>query len=360
MVWYIIGSIKKVYFCLYFLKCKKVSFLAKVFSTFRSKRELRTIYRFLSQWTKTGYDLLYKAILLREHMELSEVKPTELKYYPKQESQCLSKHPFNKVVSLGRFSQKSYEPSFYKLSRTKYRNLFLFTGQFRYFSTATNKEIVENFGGNNIDTVESWKSFLKFLDQQILTHYVRKENGDFPKLSIAPFSELLKQIKVLNDSYCFLVSMLLKQNYDAGIKTRISSKYIPNEIERMQQIFIESPAIRLLAIYDLKSFSGSITPGVDNVAFTSLTKQKQEYVTQKIKGTRYSKSSKNYKVKKDLPKAVVIDNQLEDFLKKNVIFENDKLCWLLYQKCNVKSLRKNYCGNTVRRIWVPKPGSIEL
>jgi retron-type reverse transcriptase len=293
-------------------------------------------------------------------MKDSKVKPTELKYYPKQKSQCLSKYLFNVIVGLRRFSQKSYEPSFYELSRTKYRNLFLFTGQFRYVSTATNKETVENFGGNNIDTIKSWKSFLKFLDQQIFTNYVRKENGDFPKLSIAPFSELLKQIKVLNDSYCFLVSMLLKQNYDASITLRLSSKYIPNEIERMQQLFIESPAICLMAIHDLKSSSSSMTPGIDNVAFTSLTKKKQEYVTQKTKGTRYSKSSKTYKVKKDLPKAAVIDNQLESLLKKNMLIENDKLCWLLYKKCNIKSLKKNYRGSTVRRVWVPKLRSLEL
>lgn len=248
-------------------------------------------------------------------MKYSEVKLTELKHYLQQESQCLSKRPFNVVVGLRRFLQKSYRPFFYKVSRAKYQNLFLFTGQFRYVSTGSNKEIVENFGGNNIDRVESWKSFLKFFDQQILTYYVQKENGDFPMLSIAPFPELLEQVKVLKDSYCSLVSILLKQNYNAGIKVRLSSKYIPSEIEKMQQLFIESPVICLLVIYYLKSSFISIIAGLDNVAFISLTKKKQEH---------------------------------------------NKLCWLLYNKCDVKSLRKNYRGSTVRRVWVPRPGSFDF
>lgn len=109
--------------------------------------------------------------------------------------------------------------------------------------------------------------------------------------------------------------MLLKQNDDAGIKIRLSSNYIPSEIERMQQLFIESPVICLWAILHLKSFYSNLTPEVDNVAFIFSTKKKQEYY---------------------------------------------KVCWLLYNKCNVKSLRKHYCGSTVRRVRVAKPGSSEF
>jgi hypothetical protein len=42
-----------------------------------------------------------------------------------------------------------------------------------------------------------------------------------------------------------LVSILLKQNYNAGLKTRLHSRYIPKDIEKIQHLFIESPAIRL-------------------------------------------------------------------------------------------------------------------
>ena len=318
------------------------------------------MYRLLSQWTKTGYDLLYKATLLRKPVEPSEAKPTELIYNFKQGSQCLSKSPLRVTISRGGFLQRPYKLFFYKLSRIKCRNLFLFAGQFRHVSTATNKETVENFDGNSIDTVESWKVLLKHLNKQVLTHYVRKGDGNFPGIDNAPIPELLKQIKVLNESYCFLVSIILKQNDNTAIKTRLSSNNIPKDIEKIQQLFMESPAICLLAIQEVKNSSGSVTPGIDNVSFTSLAKKKQEYVRNKIKNSRYSKSSKNFKVKKDLPQKANIDKQVESFLKENVLVENSKLCWLLYQKCNIKSLRKNYRGSTIRRVWIPKPGSSDL
>jgi len=169
------------------------------------------------------------------------------------------------------------------LNRIKYRNLFLFAGQFRYVSTATSKETVENFDGNNIDTVESWKVLLKHLDKQVFTYYVRKGNGDSLRLDIAPIPELLKQIKVLNESYCFLVSVILKQNYNVGVETRLFSNNIPKDIEKIQQLFIESPAIRLLAIQEVKNSSGSVTPGIDNVSFTSLKKKKTRICEEKDK-----------------------------------------------------------------------------
>lgn len=344
MMWHTIGLIKK------------ASLLVKVSSTLRSKRKLRVIHRLLSQWTRTDYDLLYKATLLRKSMEPSEGKPTELIYYFKQESQCLSKCPFRVAISRGRFLQRSCELSFYKLGRIKYRNSFLFAGKFRYVSTATSKKTVENFGGNNIDTVESWKVLLKRLNKQVLAYDVRKGNESYPRLDITPIPELLKQIEGLNESYCFLVSVILKQNYDATIRTRLFSNNIPHDIEKLQQLFIESPAIRLLAVQEVKKSPGSSTPGIDNISFTSLEKKKQEYIKRKIKNSRYFKSSKNFKVKKDLPKVAIINKQIENFLRENVLVENSELCWSLYRKCNIKSLRKNYRGSTIRRVWIPKPG----
>merc|ERR1712176_981425 len=105
-----------------------------------------------------------------------------------------------------------------------------------------------------------------------------------------------------------------------------------------QQLFIESPAIRLLAIQEVKNSSGSSTPGIDNVSFASLEIKKQDYIKQKIKNSRYFKSSKNFKVKKDLPKSAIIDKQIKNSLIKDVFVENNELCWLLYQKCKIKSL----------------------
>ena len=88
-------------------------------------------------------------------MKSSKVKLTELKYYFKRDSQCLSKHVSNVIFSQVKFLQRSCESFFYELSRTKYRNLFIFVGQLRYVSTVINKKTVENFGGNHINVIKS-------------------------------------------------------------------------------------------------------------------------------------------------------------------------------------------------------------
>jgi hypothetical protein len=64
--------------------------------------------------------------------------------------------------------------------------------------------------------------------------YVRNGNSEPPQLSISPFPELFKQVKALNESYCFLVSMILKQNYKIDIKTCIFSKSFPANIKKLQ------------------------------------------------------------------------------------------------------------------------------
>jgi hypothetical protein len=274
-----------------------------------------------------------------------------------QESQCLSKHLIVIFVIQDKLLQGYYKSFFFNnLSRTKHRNLFSLAGQFRFVSTGISQKIAGTFGGNNIDTLKSWKGFLNYLDKQVLKYYVRKKNGDFPRLDTPPISELLKQTEVLNKSYCFLVSIILKQNYNAGINNFLSSSNILKDIKEIQQLFIESRAVRLLTIQEIKNSLASVTPGIDNIAFSSWEKKKQEFIKKKIKNTRYFKSSKKFKVKKDLPKAVIISKQVENSLRESVFVENSVLCWFLYKKCNVKKLRRNYRKNTIQRIWIPKLG----
>lgn len=343
--------------CCFLIEYNKASLLVKVSLTLKSKRTLCVIYKLLSQWIKIDYDLFYKATLLRKFVESSEVKLIELIHYFMQESQCLSKHLIVTFVVQDKLLQGYYKSFlFNNLSRTKHRNLFLPAGQFRFVSTRTSQKIVETFGGNNIDTLKSWKAFLNYLNKQVLKYYVQKENGDFPRLDNPPISELLKQTEVLNKSYCFLVSIILKQNYNAGIDNSLSSSNIPRDIKEIQQLFIESRAVCLLTIQEIKNSSASVTPGIDNIAFSSWEKKKQEFIKRKIKNTRYFKSSKKFKVKKDLPKAVIMDKSVENSLRESVIIENSAFCWFLYKRCNVKKLRKNYRKNTIQRIWIPKLG----
>lgn len=249
---------------------------------------------------------------------------------------------------------------FCNLSRIKCWNIFFFKKQFRIITTVSTKKTVKNFDRNNIDTLESWKVSLEFIEKQISTMYIRKKNNEPPKLNISPFPELFKQVKSLNESYCLLVSMILKQNYDAGIKTRICSKSLPIDIEKLQTWFIESFAICWFVTQQVRTSSGSTTPGIDKIAFTSWTKKKREYSKFGSINTRYSKSLKSYKIKKAFPKAATITKQIKKILLINIAKENDELCWLLFKKCVVKNLKKNFLGDNVRRVWIQKQDSLEL
>lgn len=197
------------------------------------------------------------------------------------------------------------------------------------------------------------------MDQQISIAYVRKGNREPPELSMSPFPELLKQVKALNESYCFLVSMILKQNNTIGAKIRISSKSLPSDIKKLQQWFIESSAICWLAIQQVRTSSGCTTSGVDKIAFTSFAKKKREYIKSGWSKTRYSISSKSCKIKKNLPKTYIITEQIKKILLHIVAKENAELCCLLFKKCVVKSLKKTYRGSIVRRVWISKPDSSE-
>jgi hypothetical protein len=77
---------------------------------------------------------------------------------------------------------------------------------------------------------------------------------------------------------------------------------------------------------------------------------RKNLVTEKLKGTRFALSNKSIKIKKDLPNKAQISIQEEQRLKKKLKGFNEKLCLILLEKCNIKSFKKNYKSNTVKRI----------
>jgi len=328
---------------------QKAYLLVKDLSTLRSKRELRT-RRFISQWTKTGCDLLYNGNSASRFHEKSGGLTNRIEVYPMQKNQWLNKHLSELTIAYRRSLNKRFcELFFCNLSRIKYRNIFYVVKQFRFITTISTKKTVENFDRNYIDMLNSWKVSLKFMEQQIFLVHVQKENGELHNFSKSQFPELFKQMKALNESYCFLVSMILKQNYKNETKTCISLKSFFTDIKKLQQWFIESPAICWFAIQQIRTSSGSTISGVDKIAFTSLAKKKREYTKFKWTNTRYSKILKSFKIKKNFQKVFIITEQIEKILLNTVVKENDELCWLLFKKCVVKSLTKNYRGGSIRR-----------
>jgi len=138
------------------------------------------------------------------------------------------------------------------------------------------------------------------------------------------------------------------------LKTRIVQQNLPHEIERLQCIFIESFPISVLAVYDISKSSGASTPGVDGKYFSTMKIKRECYLNQQLKGTRYQKSGKSFKVKKNLPKKAVPNYEILKQLKLELSEETLKYRFQLLQQCNMKTIRKNYKGNSVRRVFIPK------
>jgi hypothetical protein len=79
----------------------------------------------------------------------------------------------------------------------------------------------------------------------------------------------------------------------------------------------------VLAVYSISKSSGASTPGVDGKYFSTIKIKRECYLNQGLIGTRYQKSGKSSKVKKDLPKNAVINYKILKQLKLELLETND-------------------------------------
>lgn len=138
------------------------------------------------------------------------------------------------------------------------------------------------------------------------------------------------------------------------LKTRIVQQNLPHDIERLQCIFLESFSISILAVYEISKSFGAKTPGVDGKYVSTISMKRENYLNLQLTGTRYQRSGKSFKVKKDLPKKALITEEIMKQLKLELSEETLKFRFQLLQQCNVKTIRKNYKGSNIRRVWIPK------
>jgi len=163
--------------------------------------------------------------------------------------------------------------------------------------------------------------------------------------------------------YSILISkLLILIDIDNSINTE--KYYSNNEIykicARLQTLFLESKTILIYSILKIKSEKGSQTSGVDGLCFKNVEVEKQNVMKKRLKNTKYDKSKKSLKIKKDLPnKAQLTEDEILDLRKKVETF-NKELVIKLYNLCNIKTFRKNFKGQTVRRVWIPKLGTNEM
>ena len=179
-----------------------------------------------------------------------------------------------------------------------------------------------------------------------------------PQLRIGLFNKqnLLEIDSILKDYNLLITKLLIINLNNTKFKgDRISQKNLPVDLERLQCLFIESFSIVIYAISDIKSSHGSSTAGIDSVRFKTKAEYLNDIQKKRLIKTKYFFSTKSIKVKKNLPK-IVKDNIVEDSeLAKQLVDEfNLKLQLELIKRVNLKSIRKNYKSNSIRRVWIPK------
>ena len=163
----------------------------------------------------------------------------------------------------------------------------------------------------------------------------------------------INKIRKLVTDYNYIQSLLVIKNL-SKLKVRIVQQNIPNEIERLQCIFLESFPISILAVYEISKSSGANTPGIDGKFFKTLNDKKYDFQQEMLKGTRYQRSGKTHKVKKTPPSKSIINDEILKQLKSELLEETLQFRFKLLQQSNLKTLRKNYKGNNILRVFVPK------
>ena len=128
------------------------------------------------------------------------------------------------------------------------------------------------------------------------------------------------------------------------------SDNIPKDIIQLQEWVLESSCNRYMAIQNVYVSPESLISGVDNICFTNASQIRARYKEKMLKGTRFAKSNKSPLLKKNLPKSAVITKKLLLQTEKEALKQNINLMLSLYNKCKLKTLRKKFQEDTVKRV----------
>jgi retron-type reverse transcriptase len=320
------------------IKAQKVSFVknpnligwCEVFISLRIETSLKWLYMSCC-WHKNGMRLC-------EDTSASKIFSNRSKYV-------------SKLKNLSLINKSSI--SFYQFKPGGSTNKFTY----RFFSVRANlKDRYMQFEQKctreitvNGRSVELLIEKIKNNDAILISRYTN------PKQRLNIFTkQCLVKIKSILEEYNLIVTKLLIINLNR-LGERVTQRNLPNELERLQCLLIESFSIAIYAINDIKSVSGSNIPGLDSIRFKSKAEFLNDIQKKRLIKTKYFFSTKSIKVKKDLPK-IVKDNIVEDSkLAEQLAAEyNVKLQLELIKKVNLKSIRKNYKSKSIKRIWIPK------
>jgi hypothetical protein len=81
-----------------------------------------------------------------------------------------------------------------------------------------------------------------------------------------------------------------------------------------------------------------------------ISEEKKKKKTELIAKTRFYRSSKKISVKKDFPSKGFLSDSILESIEQNTNDYNDELIKKLINQCKLKTFRKNYVGNSVKRV----------
>jgi len=159
----------------------------------------------------------------------------------------------------------------------------------------------------------------------------------------------IHRIKKLLIEYNFIQSLQVVTTVP-NLKTRIFQQNLPHGIEKLQCLFVESFAIKILSVYKISKLSLSTISGVDGKYFPSMSIKLKQYLNQQSIKISYEKSGKLFRLKKKLKTSFVVTNEIKEQLNTEFFDEKLKMCYELLSQCSIKTMQKNYRGNNIKQI----------
>jgi len=181
---------------------------------------------------------------------------------------------------------------------------------------------------------------VKKLDAQVRDIY--SPNGE-----ISP--EILTLVEKFINHYNILLSKLTKEILTSSGE-KLKGNNLPSKLQELQCAFIESFAILLYSINEIKKKKGSTFAGTDGICFTTFDAEEKSLIQKRISKTRFGKSSKRLSIRKNLPKNVPLTELEVSELRDKVDQHNRNIFSFLIDNCNVKNIQKNYKGTIVKRV----------
>jgi len=198
------------------------------------------------------------------------------------------------------------------------------------------------------------------LEKDLIAFKAELEESDVI-LKVKPFdndfynySNLSKLVLKYNILVSKLLSLINKEN-----KREQINDFVLLQSSKLQTKFLESTSLLVYSILNLKKEKGSTSAGIDNIYFKSFEIEKQREIYNRLKNTKFQLSNKKFKIKKDLPKKAVLSDDDLNEISNSVNNFNKQLMFDLFNKCQIKTIRKNFKGHIIKRVWVPKLGSKE-